>query len=169
LVSPHVVLGVFAVLFEFQSGRSTREHVVQPSVRTYKAVGGTELKAHIFVPEAAVAGKLRAAIVLLHGGGWTAGSPEWMYGDAQRYAGLGMVAIAGEYRLSDQKNITPLEAMGDVRDLMRWVRQNAADLAIDPQRIAIYGVSAGGHRQRRLQFFLMRKKAKPARRRMHWF
>jgi acetyl esterase len=117
----------------------------QPSIRTYKTVGSTELKAHIFLPVDPAKGKPHAAIILLHGGGWNAGSPEWVYGDANRYSGLGMVAIAGEYRLSDQKNNTPLEAMSDVRDLIRWVRQNASDLGIDPHRIAVYGISAGAH------------------------
>ena len=108
-------------------------------------MGKTELKAHIFWPAIPANGKPRAAIILLHGGGWNAGSPEWVYGDAQRFASLGIVSIAGEYQLSDQKNITPLEAMSDVRDLIRWVRENSANLGIDPNRIAAYGVSAGGH------------------------
>ena len=104
-----------------------------------------QLKAHIFMPADVAQGKLRAAIVLFHGGGWNAGSPEWTYDDAKHFAGLGMVGIAGEYRLSDQKSVTPLDAMADVRDLIRWVRLNAADLVVDPHRIAVYGVSAGGH------------------------
>lgn len=122
-----------------------QEHESQLSIRTYKTIGTTDLKAHIFMPADHVKGKLRSAIVLLHGGGWNAGSPEWTYDDARRYAGSGLVAIAGEYRLSDQKRITPLDAMTDARDLIRWVRQNSAELAVDPHRIAVYGVSAGGH------------------------
>ena len=118
----------------------------QPDRRTYKTISSTmELKAHIFMPTGPAKAKRRAAIILLHGGGWNSGSPEWMYGDAVRYAGLGLVAVAGEYRLSDQKNATPLDAMADVRDLIRWVRRNAAGLAIDPHRVAAYGFSAGGH------------------------
>ena len=116
-----------------------------PEAQLIRRVGATELKSHVFIPTGPVQGNLRPAIVLLHGGGWNAGSPEWTYDDAKRYVGLGMVTIAGEYRLSDQKNSTPLEAMADARDPVRWVRQNAKDLAIDPHRIAIYGVSAEGH------------------------
>jgi len=137
-------LTLLLVLYLYPIAHS-QKHNLQPSIRTYKTIGGTELKAHIFRPTDPVQGKLHPAIVLLHGGGWNAGSPEWTYDDAKRYVGLGMVAIAGEYRLSDQKSITPLEAMADARDLVRWLRQNATDLAIDPHRIAVYGVSAGGH------------------------
>lgn len=117
----------------------------RPVIRTYKTVGTTEIKAHIFQPTDDTKGELRPAIIVLHGGGWNAGSPEWTYFDTQRFAGLGMVAIAGEYRLSNQKDITPLEAMADTRDLIRWVRVHAAELGVDPKRVAVYGSSAGGH------------------------
>ncbi len=145
---PHLpIVRAFAVLTLLLVLRSSAEPQapVQPDVRIYKTIGTTTLKAYIFMPGGPINATPRAAIVLLHGGGWSTGSPEWMYDDAKRYTGLGMVAIAGEYRLSDQKRITPLDAMADVRDLIRWVRTNAADLSVDPHRIAAYGVSAGGH------------------------
>jgi acetyl esterase/lipase len=56
-----------------------------------------------------------------------------------------MVGIAVEYRLSDQKTITPLEAMADTRSAIQWVRAHAESLGIDPGRIAAYGWSAGAH------------------------
>jgi acetyl esterase len=114
-----------------------------PDVRVYKTVGTTNLTAHIFRPQGSDR-TARPAIVLLHGGGWVAGSPEWVYAAAKRYAGYGAVAVAAEYRLSDQKTVTPLDAMADARDIIRWMRRNAADLGIQPDRIAVYGVSAGG-------------------------
>jgi acetyl esterase/lipase len=73
----------------------------QPDARIYKRIGDVTLKAYIFMPGGPVNATPRTAIVLLHGGGWSTGSPEWMYDDARRYAGLGLVAVAGEYRLSD--------------------------------------------------------------------
>jgi acetyl esterase/lipase len=118
--------------------------ITGPDVRIYKSVGTTNLTAHVFRPEVSDR-TARPAIVLFHGGGWVAGSPEWVYDAAKRYAGYGAVAVAAEYRLSDQKTITPLDAMDDARDLIRWMRSNAPGLGILPDRIAAYGVSAGGH------------------------
>jgi acetyl esterase/lipase len=56
-----------------------------------------------------------------------------------------MVAIAAQYRLSDQKAITPIEAMADAKAVIRWMRANAESLGIDSKRIAAYGWSAGAH------------------------
>jgi acetyl esterase/lipase len=47
--------------------------------------------------------------------------------------------------LSDQQTVTPLEAMADARAAIRWMRQDAGSLGLDPDRIAGIGVSAGGH------------------------
>ena len=140
-------IGAFAVLTSLLVLGSSAEPqaLLQPDVRIYKTIGATSLKAYIFMPGGSVDAAPHAAIILLHGGGWSTGSPEWMHADAKRYAGLGMVAIAGEYRLSDQKSVTPLDAMRDVRDLIRWVRTKATALTVNPHRVAVYGVSAGGH------------------------
>jgi acetyl esterase len=115
-----------------------------PRLITYKSAAGVELKAHVFEPTLPSTGQ-RSAIVLFHGGGWNSGDGTWVYPSAQRFARLGMVAVAIDYRLSDEKSVTPLEAMEDARDALRWVRGQASVLRIDPKRIAAYGVSAGGH------------------------
>jgi acetyl esterase len=117
----------------------------RPDIRVYKAVGTTKLTAHIFHPEGAAKDKPAPVIVLFHGGGWSVGSPEWTYGDAQRYASYGAVAVAAEYRLCDQANITPLDSLADARDLVLWLEANSKELGIDPSHLAAYGVSAGGH------------------------
>jgi len=116
----------------------------QPSVHVYREVQGQELHAHVFSPPDETRREPAAAILLFHGGGWAAGSPEWTYGDARRFAALGLVAVAVEYRLSAGPN-TPIEALDDVREAFRWVRGRAGELGIDPKRVAGHGVSAGGH------------------------
>lgn len=113
-------------------------------VRVFAAPGGTALKAHIFHPS----GPRRErypAIVIFYGGGWAAGEAGWSFGRAEHFAHLGMVAIAAEYRLSDQKNITPLEAIADAKAIVGWMRSEATSLQIDPGRIAADGWSAGAH------------------------
>jgi acetyl esterase len=114
------------------------------AIRTYKTVDGVELKAHVFGPPTRDL-KPRPTLVFLHGGGWNVGSSEWAYERARRYAAKGLTAIAIQYRLSDFKTITPLDAMADTRDAIRWIRTHAQELRVDPRKVAVYGWSAGGH------------------------
>jgi acetyl esterase/lipase len=118
---------------------------VEPQAYAYSTVEGVELKAHVFRPDSTKHKEPHAAIVLFHGGGWSMGEAAWVFPRARRFAEQGMVAVAAQYRLSDQKTITPLEAMADARAVIRWMRTNAKMLRIDSGRIAAYGVSAGGH------------------------
>ncbi|HET9232818.1 MAG TPA: alpha/beta hydrolase [Candidatus Eisenbacteria bacterium] len=104
----------------------------------------TQLKAYVFFPDNA-GRERRSAIVLFHGGGWAMGEPAWAFPRAKHFAERGMVAVAAQYRLSDQKEITPYEAMADARAVIRWMRAHADSLGIDPKRIAAFGWSAGGH------------------------
>jgi acetyl esterase len=116
----------------------------EPQIHTYREVDGRALSAYVFVPARHGGRERTSAILLFHGGGWSAGSPEWTFAAAGRFAGLGMVAIPIEYRLS-QGDVTPIEALSDVCAAFRWVRRHAGDLQIDPERVAGYGTSAGGH------------------------
>ncbi len=115
-----------------------------PQTYVYSEIGGQKLKAFVFFPVGREVRKQASAILLFHGGGWSAGSAEWTYEAARRFAALGMVAVSVEYRLS-QGNVTPIEALADTCAAFRWARQHAAELSIDPKRVAGYGVSAGGH------------------------
>ncbi len=114
-----------------------------PTEYTYRTVDGKALKAYVFQPDKPIT--RRAAIVLFHGGGWHIGEPQWTFGRARHFAGRGLVAVAIQYRLSDQKSITPLEAMTDARASIRWMRSNATLLGVNPNRIVAFGWSAGGH------------------------
>ena len=138
-------VAILCLLWSFSSNTNAQDtaQVKGPVEYAYRTVDGKALKAYVFQPARAIAG--RAAIVVFHGGGWNMGEPEWAFGRARHFAGRGMVAVAAQYRLSDQKTITPVEAMADARAAVQWIRSSASLLGVDPDRVVAYGWSAGGH------------------------
>jgi hypothetical protein len=55
-----------------------------------------------------------------------------------------MVAMTVEYRFHSKK-YTPLQALSNTKTAIRWVRKNAKELKINPNKISAGGFSAGGH------------------------
>lgn len=115
-----------------------------PAIERIEGGAGQPMEVHVFAP-ASPARAPRAAIVLFHGGGWTVGDATWIHGTARMLADAGMVAVSVEYRLSNQADVTPFDAVTDARAAIRWVRREAARLNVDPDRVAAGGISAGGH------------------------
>ena len=64
---------------------------------------------------------------------------------AKHLASRGMVAARADYRVKSRHGVTPKECVEDAKSAVRWMRQNAAKLGIDPDRIVAAGGSAGGH------------------------
>ncbi|MDH5548842.1 MAG: alpha/beta hydrolase [Gemmatimonadota bacterium] len=110
---------------------------------SYREIDGQALHAHVFFPTGHDAGQPANGILLFHGGGWSAGSPEWTFTTGRRFADWGLVAIAVEYRLTDA-DVTPIDAFDDVCAALGWARRHASELGMTT-RLAGYGVSAGGH------------------------
>ncbi len=117
-----------------------------PELATYKKGKGYDLKLHVFKPTSAVdVAKPRGAVVYFFGGGWSHGTPLQFYAECRQLAARGMVAISADYRISSQNKVTPFDSLADATSAIRWVRQHASELGIDPNRIAAAGSSAGGH------------------------
>jgi len=114
-------------------------------VKIYKTENAFHLEVHIFKPEDMTSTEKRPTIVIFHGGGWNGGNPSWAFGRAQHFKDLGMVAIAAQYRLTNEHDITALESMSDARDLIIWIRSKSDSLNISPDSIVAYGWSAGAH------------------------
>lgn len=84
-------------------------------------------------------------IVIVHGGGWRAGSKQVPVYRAllMDYALQGYVTVSVEYRLLDE---APFPAcIEDVKCAVRWLRAHADEYNIDPDRIGVFGHSAGAH------------------------
>ncbi|MGC9349992.1 MAG: alpha/beta hydrolase, partial [Anaerolineae bacterium] len=71
--------------------------------------------------------------------------PVWGYNLCRYFADREMVAISFQYRLSDNRKVTPIASIEDAKSAVRWTRQRADTLGVDPGRIAAAGFSAGGH------------------------
>ncbi len=56
-----------------------------------------------------------------------------------------MIAIEADYRVKSRHGTDPFTCVTDGKSAIRWVRIHAAELGIDPDRIAAGGGSAGGH------------------------
>ena len=109
----------------------------------YKTVGDTKLSLYIFEP--ATPGTNRPAIVFFFGGGWQGGSPAQFEQQCRHFAARGMVAITADYRVGSRQQAKAADCVADAKSCVRWLRQHAAQLGINPQRIVAAGGSAGGH------------------------
>jgi acetyl esterase/lipase len=107
----------------------------------YTGHGGQSLPLDVFLP--ADDRTDRPAVLVLHGGSWRGGSRRDLESLAIGAAGQGFVAVNADYSL-DAKPAFPAELL-DVQGAIRWIRDNAEKLGVDPARVGAMGISAGGH------------------------
>jgi acetyl esterase/lipase len=140
------VLIIFAPATNFaQEIEVTQEKMI------YKEINGQNLAVHVFYAPEIMKKSDNPVIALFHGGGWVFGSPEEFYEACRRYARKGFVTFSFQYRLSINEDesyphpeISPIECVKDARSAIRWIRENAKTLKIDPERVVVGGQSAGG-------------------------
>lgn len=115
----------------------------------YSEVDGEQLMLDAAIPEE---GKgLLPAIVFIHGGAWgAAGVRMEHWPEMQEAVKRGYVAVTVDYRFPERgapeepwKPGFPAQVI-DVRNAVRWLRDNAETLRIDPDRIGAYGPGTGG-------------------------
>lgn len=114
-----------------------------PSDLTECYGGGNDpaLVAEVFLPEPAR--RNGAAVLLIHGGGWYAGSRSAFLWHAHRLALRGYVAATIDYRLAPPA-IFPA-AVEDCQAAVQWLRRQAGRFGIREDRIGAFGSSAGAH------------------------
>jgi acetyl esterase/lipase len=101
------------------------------------------LRGDLYLPKAASAPV--PILVAVHGGGWERGDRKSFrpWGNHLARQGYGLFAI--QYRFAKPGMPMYPQALHDVRAAVQFVRGSAAELGIDPARIALFGLSAGGH------------------------
>lgn len=105
--------------------------------------GGTrDLRLSILWPKEPSRKKL-PVMVYIHGGGWYQNTKETGLISLLPFVKQGYICVPVEYRLST-KAVFPAQVR-DVKCAIRFLRAHAELYGIDPERIAVFGESAGGH------------------------
>ena len=131
-----LVLGLCAPAFSMGKPQPT---VVRDLV--YSSPNGIPLKLDLYLP--ADSGKeKRPAVIWVHGGAWNSGSKK-NGGRVAPMVGKGFVVVDINYRLSGKAPF-PAQII-DCKAAVRWLRAHADKYRIDPERIGMAGLSAGGH------------------------
>jgi dipeptidyl aminopeptidase/acylaminoacyl peptidase len=137
-----------------QAGRYSQPTFTSHTAETVTFAEG--LDADVYAPSDDPA-TCRAAIVWVHGGGFTGGTrngpAEQAWGES--LAGLGYAVMFIDYHVGSGEQFgldqadDPVRgavirgAIDDVHTAVRWFRESAANFAVDPDRIALAGTSAG--------------------------
>lgn len=113
---------------------------------------GQALRLDVYQPHDAIereqqardqSGPLLPAVIVIHGGSWRTGSKS----DFARYdrwlAEGGRVVFDVNYRLANAEDRFPAQ-LADVKCAISWVKSHAAEYRVDPERLALFGRSAGG-------------------------
>ncbi len=151
-MKPAIFLFLFCFLFGAirANSQSNKAGEITHRQEIYKTIGNQSLKVDVFYSALALKKANNTAIVFFHGGGWAYGKPDEFFTTCERYARMGIVAFSVEYRLSikdgvvPNPEISPIESVMDAKSVIRWVRRNAAQYGINPEKIVAAGQSAGG-------------------------
>ncbi|MBI5028975.1 MAG: alpha/beta hydrolase fold domain-containing protein [Chloroflexi bacterium] len=111
---------------------------------TYCSPDGIPQKMDVTYPKSA-SDKPMPTTVYIHGGGWTSGDKGNGAGtaDMKELLNRGYILVSLDYRLAPEYK-WPAQIV-DVKCAIRHLRANAATYKIDPNKIGVWGGSAGGH------------------------
>lgn len=104
----------------------------------YANAGGKRLYLDLRIPDTQGP---HPVILYLHSGAWITGDRTG--GPAIRQAARGYAVASADYRLAP-RYVWPAQ-LEDAKTAVRWLRANATRFNLDPERIGVFGTSAGGH------------------------
>lgn len=108
--------------------------------QVYRVRDNRILRMDVFIPNSDPE-KKRPLVMMIHGGGWRSGNKSHLVPMAQQLAIDGYVTATVEYRLSAEA-LYPA-GMHDVKEALRFLKQNANVYRIDTSRVAVLGCSSG--------------------------
>jgi len=107
--------------------------------------GSREIRMEICAP-ASDPGYSLPVVAYIHGGGWNSGSKDASAASIAKYPERGYVGVSMQYRLTSEAGNSGMPAqIEDIKLGIRYLKQHAAQYFINPEKIALWGVSAGAH------------------------
>lgn len=98
----------------------------------------------VYLPKTRNTDKPLPVVALIHGGGWKNGDRSGYSAQAIQLARTGHWAtVTVGYRLTQEAHWP--SQVHDCKAAIRWIRAHAKELNLDPDKIAVWGSSAGGH------------------------
>ncbi len=148
------VLSIAVIGLCLTSGSLLAQDAPAGKVYVYKESAGKPRKMEIYFPpghdpkQAKVPG-----LILFHGGAWAGGTLAQFRGVCAYFASRGLVCATAEYQMlsaADAKKLPRGETkkrvcVTDAKSAIRWFKEHASELGIDPERVITGGGSAGGH------------------------
>lgn len=132
-----VLVSIVAIIVQACGGEKKSEWTVLQDLQYGNNVRQV-LDLHL--PPKDASGRVPALIVFIHGGGWAVGSKNEITTEMSEHPGYAMASI--NYRLS-REAIFPAQ-LYDCKAAIRWLRAHATQYHYDPNRIGVWGSSAGG-------------------------
>ncbi|MDJ0806826.1 MAG: alpha/beta hydrolase [Gammaproteobacteria bacterium] len=115
--------------------------IIQSKDVIFKQVGNSKVGIDIYQPRGDKTPN--PLVLIIHGGYWKAGDKSVHAQQGIEFAEMGYTAASVNYRLS-AKHKFPAN-IEDIYDSIKYLTKNAEIYNIDPDRIVVYGGSAGGH------------------------
>ncbi len=140
---PYPQLGPAAVRELYRETRG-KLGAAPPEVAHVESLRAGSIPIWLYRPLGSRADERLPALVYFHGGGWTFGDLDTHDVICRELANLARSAVAAvDYRLAPEHKFPA--AVEDAVAATRWVAREAEPLALDPERIAVGGDSAGGN------------------------
>lgn len=157
----NLILGTIIFAMALCGTSFAAEKTAQPKhtgkAYVYKISDGKERQIEIFFPPNHDPAKSKVpGMIFFHGGAWLGGSRAEYRRTCAYFASRGLVCATADYQMLKMSKAEAHKlpagrsqikgvCVTDAKSAIRWFKQHAEELGIDPNRIIAGGTSAGGH------------------------